>query len=45
VEACCNHVKTWPFASILALALILASDYASVEMPKFTPLYPNGWAL
>jgi len=45
VEGYCSYVGRWPFASILALALALASNYASVEMPKFAPLYLNGWAL
>jgi len=45
MEGCCNHARTWPFASILAFALALTSDYTCVEMPKFTPLYLNEWAL
>ncbi len=45
MEGCCNHVGTWPFASILALALALGFDCVGVEMPKFTPLHPNGWDL
>jgi hypothetical protein len=34
-------VGTWPFASILAFALVLASDCAAIEMPRLTPLYPK----
>jgi hypothetical protein len=34
---------TWPFVNILAFALVLAFDCATVEMPKLTPLYPKGW--
>jgi len=47
MEGCCNRAGTWPFTSIFALALTLtlAFDYLGVEIPKFTPLCPNGWAL
>jgi hypothetical protein len=37
--------QTWPFANILAFALVLASNYVAVERPRLTPLYPKGWAL
>jgi len=45
VEGYCSHARTWPFVSILALALTQAFDYVSVEMPMFTPMYLNGWDL
>jgi hypothetical protein len=37
--------RTWPFASILAFALVLTYDCVVVEMARLMPLYPKGWAL
>ncbi len=42
-QPCC-FTQTWPFASILAFALVLAFDCAVVEMPRLMPTYPKGWA-
>jgi hypothetical protein len=45
MECCGSLVGTWPFASILAFALVVIVNCVVIETPRLTPLYPKGWAL